>query len=270
MNWSAYSRFVGDIFGAPLAMEGLIAFFLESTFLGLWIFGRDMLSPRVHLATIWLAAAGTTDQRLLHPRRQQLHAAPGRSGLRPGQAPRRADLDLEGAVQLHPAGHLPAHGARRLHDRGGAAAVGQRLAPAPRQRQTPTRSTARSPACRLGVLLVGRIGITVVGHVQGQIMTDQQPMKMAAAEALWDTKSNAPFSLFAYGDVEPGQEQDRRHDPGRPVDPGHEPARWHRPGHQRRPGGRGGQVRPRQLRAGRLAGLLVLPADDRLRASSPA
>src|SRR5690242_18760604 len=59
MNWSAYSRFVGDIFGAPLAMEGLVAFFLESTFLGLWIFGRGLLSARVHLATIWLAAIGT-------------------------------------------------------------------------------------------------------------------------------------------------------------------------------------------------------------------
>ena len=59
MNWSAYSRFVGDIFGAPLAMEGLIAFFLESTFLGVWIFGRGLLSPRLHLASIWLAAFGS-------------------------------------------------------------------------------------------------------------------------------------------------------------------------------------------------------------------
>ena len=59
MNWSAYSRFVGDIFGAPLALEGLLAFFLESTFLGLWIFGWDRLSPKLHLATIWLAATGT-------------------------------------------------------------------------------------------------------------------------------------------------------------------------------------------------------------------
>src|SRR5580658_2137293 len=58
MNWSEYSRFVGDIFGAPLAMEGLVAFFLESTFLGLWIFGRDLLTPRLHLVTIRLAAAG--------------------------------------------------------------------------------------------------------------------------------------------------------------------------------------------------------------------
>src|SRR6187549_4110720 len=59
MNWSDYSRFVGDIFGAPLAIEGLLAFFLESTFLGLWIFGWDRLPKRVHLATIWLAAIGT-------------------------------------------------------------------------------------------------------------------------------------------------------------------------------------------------------------------
>ncbi len=59
MNWSDYSRFVGDVFGAPLAMEGLLAFFLESTFLGLWIFGWDRLPKKLHLATIWLAASGT-------------------------------------------------------------------------------------------------------------------------------------------------------------------------------------------------------------------
>src|SRR6476660_1871586 len=58
MNWSSYSRFVGDVFGAPLAMESLAAFFLESVFLGLWIFGWDRLSRRVHLVTIWLLALG--------------------------------------------------------------------------------------------------------------------------------------------------------------------------------------------------------------------
>jgi cytochrome d ubiquinol oxidase subunit I len=59
MNWSVYSRFVGNVFGAPLAIEGLAAFFLESTFLGLWIFGWDRLSPKLHLATLWVAVAGT-------------------------------------------------------------------------------------------------------------------------------------------------------------------------------------------------------------------
>ena len=59
MNWSTYSRFVGDVFGAPLAMEGLAAFFLESTFLGIWLFGWDRLPKRVHLASIWMVSIGT-------------------------------------------------------------------------------------------------------------------------------------------------------------------------------------------------------------------
>ena len=59
MNWSVYSRFVGNVFGAPLAIEGLAAFMLEATFLGLWIFGWNRLSPRVHLATLWIAVLGT-------------------------------------------------------------------------------------------------------------------------------------------------------------------------------------------------------------------
>src|SRR5215213_3459034 len=59
MNWSLYSEFVGDVFGAPLAIEGLAAFMLEATFLGVWIFGWNRLSPRLHLATIWIAALGT-------------------------------------------------------------------------------------------------------------------------------------------------------------------------------------------------------------------
>src|SRR4029078_13505089 len=59
MNWSVYSKFVGNIFGAPLAIEGLAAFFLEATFLGVWIFGWNRISPRLHLATLWIAVLGT-------------------------------------------------------------------------------------------------------------------------------------------------------------------------------------------------------------------
>jgi cytochrome d ubiquinol oxidase subunit I len=59
MNWSVYSRFVGNVFGAPLAVEGLAAFALESTFLGLWIFGWNRLSPLLHLATIWIVVVGS-------------------------------------------------------------------------------------------------------------------------------------------------------------------------------------------------------------------
>ncbi|MGN8051459.1 cytochrome ubiquinol oxidase subunit I, partial [Curtobacterium sp. 22159] len=59
MNWSTYSRFVGDVFGAPLALEGILAFFLEAAFIGIWIFGWDRLPKRVHLVSIWLTALGT-------------------------------------------------------------------------------------------------------------------------------------------------------------------------------------------------------------------
>src|SRR6478752_6500103 len=59
MNWSEYSRFVGDVFGAPLAIEALLAFFMESTFLGLWIFGWDRLPKWLHCLCIWLVSLGT-------------------------------------------------------------------------------------------------------------------------------------------------------------------------------------------------------------------
>lgn len=59
MNWSEYSRFVGDVFGAPLAVEALLAFFMESTFIGLWIFGWDRLPKKIHLLSIWLVSLGT-------------------------------------------------------------------------------------------------------------------------------------------------------------------------------------------------------------------
>src|SRR3954447_15096019 len=90
MNWSDYSRFVGDIFGAPLAIEGLLAFFLESTFLGLWIFGWDRLPRRVHLATIWIASIGTmlsayfilaANSWMQHPVGYQVNQAAGRAEL---------------------------------------------------------------------------------------------------------------------------------------------------------------------------------------------
>ena len=83
MNWSDYSRFVGDVFGAPLAIEGLLAFFLESTFLGLWIFGWDKLprrsARRLHVGGAHRHAA----LRVLHPGRELVDAAPGRLPLQP-------------------------------------------------------------------------------------------------------------------------------------------------------------------------------------------
>ena len=96
MNWSSYSRFVGDVFGAPLAMEALLAFFLESTFIGLWIFGWDKLPPGCTPPACGWCTIGTHAVGVLHPRRQLVHAAPGRYRVQPGDRSRRADRLLGG------------------------------------------------------------------------------------------------------------------------------------------------------------------------------
>ena len=80
MDWSRYSTFVGNIFGAPLAIEGLLAFFMESTFLGIWIFGRGRVSQRIHLASIWMASLGTILSAAFIVAAKLMDAAPG--GLR--------------------------------------------------------------------------------------------------------------------------------------------------------------------------------------------
>jgi cytochrome d ubiquinol oxidase subunit I len=197
MNWSAYSRFVGDIFGAPLAMESLIAFFLESTFLGLWIFGRDLLGPKLHLTTIWCAAGGSAvsayfilaaNSWMQHPVGYTINPTTGLPQLTSIWRVLFQSTELVtfthtllaailtgGAMLLSvSAWHLAHHGA-------GADPIHRRVA-----------------KLSLGVILVAAAGVSFAGHIQGQIMTRQQPMKMAAAEALWDTRAHAPFSLFAY------------------------------------------------------------------------
>ena len=184
MNWSTYSRFVGDVFGAPLAMEALVAFFLESTFLGLWIFGWDGCRSRVHLATIWLVAIGTDALGLLHPRRQLVDAAPGRLRDRPATGRARADEHLRGADQLDAC-------CTRSRTRSAAAVLtagmlrGRRSRLAPAARSSDVEMFGRSIRIALPRGARGRrCVIAVVGHIQAQLMTKQQPMKMAAAEAL--------------------------------------------------------------------------------------
>ena len=204
MNWSQYSRFVGDIFGAPLAMEALIAFFLESTFFGLWIFGRDILSPRMHLATIWLAAAGTTISAYFILAANSFMQHP--VGLVYNPARHRLQLTsiwkvLTNSTQLVTFPHTILAAFMT------ASALLLSISAWHLRRGRENADPVHAKVARLAipVLLVSVVGVSVVGHIQGQIMTDQQPMKMAAAEALWDTKSNASFSLFAVGDVSQGR-----------------------------------------------------------------
>ncbi len=203
MNWADYSRFVGDVFGAPLAMEALVAFFLESTFLGLWIFGWDRLSPKLHLATIWAAAIGTALSAYFIVAANSWMQHP--VGVRFNPTSGRAELTDIGAV-LTNSTTLAAY----PHVIGGAlltAAVfvgGISAWLLTRDRETaPRDADALHRAVRLAIYLTFASGILVAvsGHFQTRLMFEQQPMKMAAAEALCDTESGPGLSIFAVGDV---------------------------------------------------------------------
>ncbi len=197
MNWSAYSRYVGDIFGAPLAIEGLAAFFIESTFLGLWIFGWEHLKPKVHLATIWLVAIGTTASAyfILAANSWMQHPV----GYKLNPVTHRAEMTsifkvLTNSTLIRAFGHTIA--AARAHGRD-ARARRRRLAPA--ARGTRPSCSRRSRASRSGRRSPRGVATVLLGHTQAQLMTKQQPMKMAAAEALYQTRTGAPFSLFDIG-----------------------------------------------------------------------
>src|SRR4051812_11940305 len=203
MNWSDYSRFVGDIFGAPLAIEGLLAFFLESTFLGLWIFGWDRLPKRLHLATIWLASIGTllsayfilaANSWMQHPVGYSVDAARG-----------RAELHSIGAVLTNSTTLVTfPHTITACFLTAGAVLVAVSAWHLKRRHQ----EDVFRPSLKLGalVVLVAGVGVLVTGDLQARIMTEQQPMKMAAAEALYDTSKPASFSIFTIGSLD-GREE---------------------------------------------------------------
>ncbi len=199
MNWSAYSRFVGDIFGAPLAIEGLLAFFLESTFLGLWIFGWDRLPKRIHLTTIWLAAIGTVLSAyfILAANSWMQHPV----GYRMNQTAGRAELTSLGKVLTNPTvlSAFP-HTIVACFLTAGAfmmTVAGWHLA-----RRNQVEVFRSSMRLAMWVTLIAGLAVAVTGDQQAKIMTKQQPMKMAAAEALYRTSQPASFSLFSVGPLD--------------------------------------------------------------------
>jgi cytochrome bd ubiquinol oxidase subunit I len=203
MNWSAYSKFVGDVFGAPLAMEALLAFFMESTFLGLWIFGWDKLSPRLHLATIWLAAIGTSlsayfilaaNAWMQHPVGYVVNPVTHRAQLTSIVALLTNSTALASWPHVFFASFLItgavviAVGAWHL------------------TRGNDTELFRRVLRLGLSVTLIAAIATAITGDIQARLMDSQQPMKMAAAEALYNTESPASFSLFTIGSLNGSEE----------------------------------------------------------------
>ncbi len=201
MNWSAYSKFVGDIFGAPLAIEGLLAFFLESTFLGLWIFGWDRLPKKLHLASIWLVAIGTQLSAYFILAANSWMQWP--VGYRYDQASGRAELQDFGAVLTNKIALVTfPHTISAAFLTAGAFMLGIALWHLVRRQGEHTELFR--PAVKLGAItvLVASVAVIVSGDIQGKIMTETQPMKMAAAEALYETAAPADFSLLTIGSLD--------------------------------------------------------------------
>jgi cytochrome d ubiquinol oxidase subunit I len=199
MNWSAYSRYVGDIFGAPLAVEALLTFFLESTFLGLWIFGWDRLPKKVHLATIWLAAVGTAlsaymilaaNAFMQHPVGYEFNPEKNRAQMTSFTEVLFQNTAVIAWVHTISAAFLTA----------GALVFGVSLYLLMKGRAA---QMARS-TLKLGAItaLVAAAALAFSGDQDAKIMVQQQPMKMAAAEALYETAAPAPFSLFTIGTLD--------------------------------------------------------------------
>ena len=199
MNWSSYSRFVGDIFGAPLAMEGLLAFFLESTFLGLWIFGWDRLPKKIHLATIWLASFGTilsayfilaANAWMQHPVGYTINLEKGRAELTSIVEVLTQKTALATFFHTIPSAAFT----------GGAFIAGISAWLLVKKMDIEmSRSTLK---LGLITMMVSFVMVFVSGDITSKIMTEQQPMKMAAAEALYETTDSAPFSLLTIGTLD--------------------------------------------------------------------
>jgi len=192
MNWSEYARFVGDIFGAPLAIEALLAFFLESTFLGLWIFGWEKLSKGWHAFTIWMVALGSNISALWILIANSFMQAPTGYVMQNNQ-PVMSDF---GALVTNPNIFVQfPHTILSGFTTGAFFVLGISAYHLLRKKETDFFNRSFRIATIFGFITV--LLVVLVGHRQMQYMVNVQPMKFAAAEALWETENPASFSLIS-------------------------------------------------------------------------
>jgi cytochrome d ubiquinol oxidase subunit I len=194
MNWSVYSKFVGDVFGAPLAIEGLAAFFLEATFLGLWIFGWNRLPARIHLATIWLAALGTWLSAYFILTANSWMQHPVGYRIEDGRAELTSVWDLlSNKFALWAFGHTILAGLTV------ASVVVFGVACWHFARGRNQDLMLRAAKLALIVLVPVSAFNLWFGSNFGIVTTQLQPMKISATEAQWDTCQPCAFSLFQIG-----------------------------------------------------------------------
>ena len=200
LNWSAYSIFVGNIFGAPLAIEALLAFFMESTFIGLWVFGRDRLSPRLHLATIWMVSLGTVLSALFILAANSWMQHPVGYRVVGGKAVLTNFWAVLGNPVLWGAF---SHTVLAAFATAGALMLGISAWRVRRKAASPDEKSAFLKGARFSAAFtcVTTVLVAIAGDMQARLMDTYQPMKMAAAEALYHTAHGASFSLITIGNL---------------------------------------------------------------------
>jgi len=200
MNWSEYSRYVGDIFGAPLAIEALMAFFMESTFLGIWIFGEGRVPQKVHQASIWLAALGSNLSAVWILLANGFMQAPPKNSYVLNAVNGRLEMVNFPALVANPKAWIFIW--HTLSD-GLAMAAFMILAVSAYHLIRKQNVAFFKRSFQIGAV-AGLVSSTLVflgGHTMGQYMAEVQPMKLAALEAVWETEQPASFSLLTIGDL---------------------------------------------------------------------
>jgi len=195
MNWSEYSRFMGDIFGAPLAIEALLTFYLESIFLGVWIFGWDKLSKKAHATVIWIVAIGSNLSAFWILVANSFMQQPVGYVLRNGRA------EMDDFFALLGNGHVWVQWPHVFFSAVATAGFFVVGISAWHLLRGSDNLEVFKRSFRIAILYatIGTVMALLVGHSQAQYMTRIQPMKMAAAEALWETEDPAAMSLFTIG-----------------------------------------------------------------------
>jgi len=197
MNWSGYSRFVGDIFGVPLAIEALTAFFIESTFIGLWLFGWDKLSKGLHLLCIWLVAFASSLSAVWILIANAWMQVPVGYVLRNN----RAELSDFIAIMLNERAlaQIP-HTIIAGFVTGGLFVLG--ISAWNLLHKHRTEMFVKSARIALVFSAVAALATATTGHTQAQDTVKLQPMKLAAMEGLWESEAPAGMSMFAIHDSE--------------------------------------------------------------------
>lgn len=198
MNWSSYSRFVGDVFGAPLAFEGLMAFFFEATFIGLWIFGWNKLPRGIHLATIWITVFGTWLSAYFILAANAFMQNP--QGYQMSTQGHRAEMDDFWKVLTNPVAltQFPHTISAAIMFAAGVMIAASAWHLARKQNIDLMRTSLRFG---LWAMIAGFAATALSGDQLGLVMVQTQPMKMAAAEAMFNSAcgANASFSIFSIG-----------------------------------------------------------------------